>query len=165
MNSEATFLNALVGALGYLGLQLLSPISVGLGQVVFSLWLVPLVAIHLWPRYASVGASVLLILIIGFAADLAGGLRLGTHPLLALGLFALIRPDVRPEDAGELRMWFTFAVTLTALIATAALFTGEWRQPLGLLLDVLVAVALFPLLFRLLRLARGRSADDREAFP
>ena len=165
MNTEATFANALIGAIGYLVLQLLAPIGVGLGNLTLSLWLVPLLAIHLWPRYASTGWSVLLILAVAFAADLAGGLRLGTSALLALLLFGAIRPDLRPDDIGELRMWLTFSVAILALVSLVALATGEWRSPLGLLIDALVAIALFPLVFRLLRLLRGRGGDSREVFP
>ena len=169
MNSEPTFGAAFLGALGYLCLQLLAPLAVGFGNVTLGFWLLPLAAIFLWPRDSSIGWTITLIFLVGFAADLATGLRLGTSPLIALVWFALIRPDLRDGEFGELRLWggFTIAIVATSLVLAlvTGLFMGQGRGVfLPLLLDGLVAITMFPLVFRLLRLTRtvGR---EREAFP
>ena len=165
MNGEATLTAALWGALGYLLLQCVAPLAVGIGGVTLSLWLFPLAAIHLWPRQSLIGLNVVLLLLIGFAVDLATGLRLGTSPLIALIYFAVLRPDQRDRNIRALRLWFSFLIGITLTVITLAAVTRSWSDFLGLAIDGAVAVALFPLAYWLLQFIRTVGREREALFP
>ena len=165
MNGEPTLAAALWGALGYVLLQCFAPIAVGVGQVTLSLWLVPLAAIHLWPRQSTIGPNVVLILIIGFLVDLATGLRLGTSPLIALVYFFVLRPDQRDRNLRAVQLWLSFIIGILITVITLIVVLQSWDEWLPLAIDGLVAIFLFPLVYRLLRILRTIGRDREELFP
>lgn len=166
MNPELPTPAALVGALGYVLLQLVAPISVSAGMLTLSAWLVPLAAVLLWPRQAGTVLSVLLLLLIGTGVDFATGLQLGTSALAALVVFALSRPDRAEGERSGWAQWLRFAALALAAVGALMLVSGGWRKPAPLLLDALVAILAFPVAFLFLRLLRGVGGEDRrEVFP
>jgi len=156
MNREPTLLDALLGALGLVVLGILAPLGLNLGGVGLALWLLPLIAVHLWPRDANVGLSCLLILVLGTALDMALGLRLGTYPLLALTWYWLIRPDLRTDPFHELGSWLLFALGIALVLALIAGVNRSLATLVDLLPDALVAIPVFPLVLRAYRVS-GRS--------
>lgn len=164
---------AFAGVLGYLGFVLLAPVNLGGGAFGISFWLLPLIAVHLWPRGAPVGLSAGLLLLAGLLADMWIGLPLGTSPLIALVWWAMTRPDTRDEDAGETAMWVSFAVGVAAVVGVTVLVGGQ-SGGLGApdvlsstVMDGTLAVLAFPLGFRILRAARlaARDRGQGDAFP
>gem|GEM_PF-2580964 len=165
MSGEPTLTASLWGALGYIVLQCFAPLSIGVSNITFSLWLIPLAAIHLWPRESMIGWNVVLLLLFGFVVDLATGLRLGTSPLMALIYFAVLRPDLRDRNLRAMRLWGSFAIgviiTLLALVAVLR----SWDEIIPLAIDGAVAIILFPIAYRLLRLMRSFGSDQEALFP
>ena len=160
---------AVVGVLGYFAFALFAPVNLGGGAFGISFWMLPLIAIHLWPRGAPVGLSAGLILVAGLLIDLWTGLPAGTSPLIALVWWAMTRPDNRDEDAVESTMWITFAVGIGIVVFATVLVAGRGGADVvsSTVMDGLLAVLAFPLGFRILRSARlaARDRGQGDAFP
>ena len=159
---------ALVGALGYLAFALVSPLNLGGGAFGISLWMLPLIAVHLWPRGANILMSGLLLLGLGLVGDLYVGLSAGTTPLATLLWFSLTRPDRREDEVSEGRLWLTFGIGMALVVAATILLSGP-KAPTVLtstVMDGLVAVLAFPVGYRILRFARLMWRDPGEdTFP
>lgn len=159
---------AFAGALGYVAFALVSPLNLGGGAFGISLWLVPLIAVHLWPRDAHVGLSGVLLLGLGLLGDMYVGLSAGTTALAALLWFALTRPDRREGEVGENRLWLTFGIGIALVVAATILLSGPKAPAVltSVVMDGLVAVLAFPVGYRILRFARLLSRDPgEESFP
>ena len=151
MNRDPSALDAFAGALAFFLLGLFAPLGLNLGGVNIALWMLPLVAVHLWPRDAQVGLSCLLLLALATILDMALGLRLGTYPILALTWFALTRPDLREDELRELTTWLLFALGTALVLGLIALVNRSAQTLLDLAPDAAVAVLAFPLVLRALR--------------
>ena len=148
---------ALAGWVALLLLGLLAPLSLGVGGASVSFWLVPLIAVHLWPRAARMDASAALVFATGVALDYALGLRLGTMGLVLLGWMLVARPDLREDEAmGELRLMASFVAGLLVVTVAMALLWRDGGVLAALWPDALAAAILFPLVLRLLRLGGRR---------
>ena len=151
MNRDPSALDAFVGAFVFLLLGVVAPLGINLGGVNIGLWMLPLVAVHLWPRDAQVGLSSLFLLALGTALDMALGLRLGTYPILALTWFALTRPDLREDELRELTTWLLFGLGIALTLGLIAVVNRSIQTALDLAPDAAVAVLAFPLVLRALR--------------
>ena len=160
---------AFAGALGMAAFALLAPVNLGGGAFGISFWLLPLIAVHLWPRGAPVGLSAALVLFIGGLADMWAGLPLGTYPLIGTVWWTLTRPDTRDEDATETTMWIAFAVGVAVVVGATVLVGGRGAADVlsSTVMDGILAVLAFPLGFRALRAARlaVRDRGQGDAFP
>ena len=157
MRGEPTLGFALLGALGFVLLGLLAPLGMTIGGVAVSLWMLPLIAVHLWPTDAHMGWSVAFLLGLGVVADHALGFRLGTVSLASLAWLVVARPDLRDsEEMSELSLFALFALGLLAVVVVAGGLARSLDTVRGLWPDALAALVVFPLALRLLRLL-GRS--------
>lgn len=145
---------ALRGFLFGLLLVVLSLLSVRLGRYFSAEFtLIPLAAIFLWPRHASLPSSPIYIFSIGLLVDITSGGPLGLWALTYLIMFGAFRPDLQAHDAGLWSTWMRFGLWLllshAIILVLAVLFVDGRTAFLPMISQIIMAALLFPIVFYL----------------
>lgn len=149
---------SLQGAVFTVFFIILSGININAFSYVISLAWLPLAAIFLWPRWAHPIATPIIIAALGLFSDLLMGRFLGVSSLLFLILFWISKPIERETQLNFIVGWLEFSLIISLLLMTVFYCLGRildlavgWRS---LIEQILVAIALFPLVYGLRRVIR-----------
>jgi len=125
----------------------------------------PVAAIFLWPRKASHSWSLIFIFMLGFFHDIISAGPLGVWAICYLGLFVLLGGGVS-QKIGHSRAYGGFALSvglvMVLTIILGRIATGHWPGWVGLFVNALSAILLFPLIFWLRNLAYLILADPEK---
>ncbi|MBL4853239.1 MAG: hypothetical protein JKY25_03270 [Robiginitomaculum sp.] len=149
-NALLTFSYSLQG-LG-LGVLLIFPamLSVDLPGLHFGLSFLPVTAIYYWPARASYSWSLLAIFIYGLFYDMVSAGPLGIWTLSFLILYIVLGGRITVKNS-LLYNLIGYAMCVIFVFVLVAMFgrlsTGHWPQLYLLLMNALVAIAVFPVLY------------------
>lgn len=145
---------------------LISLLSFDLGGFKASFMFLPLTVLFYWPRRSAYASSLWTAGLIGLMQDLMSGGPLGLWTLTFVILFILIDPTVRRVRYGFLSQWILFGCLIGAGVISVfilgAITLGQWPSVGALMLNALVGVMTFPLLFIAHGLFHQLSGDSDE---
>lgn len=144
----------------------ISLLSFELAGVKASFMFLPLTIIFYWPRRSSYASSVWTAGFIGLMQDLFSGGPLGLWALTFIILFIIIDPTVRRTRFGFFSQWLLFCCLIGAgavsVFVLGAITLGQWPNMGALLVNALVGVSMFPILYIAHGLFHQLSGDSGE---
>ena len=147
-------------------LILFSQVDVRFGTLTFPFVSVPVIAVFIWPRGSDSAMSAFFVLIAGLLLDLLSGGITGLWAMFFLLTFIVIRPNRRSRETKMGSLWLGFAVWWCVL-ATIYFIIGGLSQTLSaswlsVLIEMVISIAMFPLVYAASQFARRFSADRSE---
>lgn len=128
-------------------------------------WL-SLIGVFLWPRWSHAYLTPILIAVLGLISDLLLGRFLGLSSFIFLVFFWLVKPTQREERLSLMRGWLEFAFTSVVILFFSFFIIGRVVDvPVGWLSlsrQILVVLAVFPIIFALRALFRRWIIDPND---
>lgn len=142
---------ALFSAIGLGFLCVLSQLGLNTERFTISFFLVPTLAIYLWPQGANSVLSLMGIATLGLFQDHLSFGPVGLWPLTWLILFLIYRPDMRAKPETMLGQWFGALIVLVCVVgfqfALGRLILATPINGLSLIVSAFAAFLLFPLIY------------------
>ena len=157
---------AFQGAAFTLILIIISALSFKTVQLVVPLGWLSLIGVFLWPRWSHAYLTPILIAVLGLISDLLLGRFLGLSSFIFLVFFWLVKPTQREERLSLMRGWLEFAFTSVVILFFSFFIIGRVVDvPVGWLSlsrQILVVLAVFPIIFALRALFRRWIIDPND---
>ena len=151
---KARLLSLQGGAFGIV-LLLLANIDVEIIGYSITFLVLPIIAVLLWPRKASMGTSLFLIFLLGLLVDLSSNGPTGLWAFVYLIVFTAFRPDLEQKEPQMRNVWMRYFIVLS-VVAVSFLMMIAWFK-LGyysvsdIILGTLIPCLIFPVIFKLQR--------------